>query len=49
MEQFINESANQIYVNMGGVVFASGQEMKFFSTVFWDFGKNMFGKRYFQD
>ena len=44
MEQFSNESANQSYVNMGGVVFASGREMKFFSTVFWDFGK-----RYFQD
>ena len=32
----------------GGVVFAGGWEMKIFSTVFLDFGKNMVGKRYFQ-
>ena len=32
----------------GSVVFAGGQEMKIFSTVFRDFGKNMVGKRYFQ-
>ena len=31
-----------------GVAFAGGQEMKIFSTVFRDFGKNMVGKRYFQ-
>ena len=31
-----------------GVVFAGGREMKIFSTVFRDFGKNMVGKRYFQ-
>ena len=28
--------------------FAGGREMKIFSTVFRDFGKNMVGKRYFQ-
>ena len=33
---------------MGGVVFAGGQEMKIFSTVFRDFGKRMVGKWYFQ-
>ena len=48
MEQFSNESANQSYVNMGGVVFAGGREMKFFCTVFRDFGKNVVGKQYFQ-
>ena len=32
----------------GGIVFASGREMKIFSTVFRDFGKNMVRKRYFQ-
>ena len=31
-----------------GVVFAGGREMKIFSTVFRDFGKDMVGKRYFQ-
>ena len=28
--------------------FAGGREMKIFSTVFRDFGKNTVGKRYFQ-
>ena len=28
--------------------FAGGREIKIFSTVFRDFGKNMVGKRYFQ-
>ena len=32
----------------GGVVFSCGREMKIFSTVFRDFEKNFFGKRYFQ-
>ena len=32
----------------GGVVFVGGWEMKIFSTLFRDFGKNMVGKRYFQ-
>ena len=32
----------------GDVVFAGGWEMKIFSTVFRDFGKNIVGKRYFQ-
>ena len=32
----------------GGVVFVGGREMKIFSTVFRDFGKNMVEKRYFQ-
>ena len=32
----------------GGIVFASGREMKIFSTVFRDFGKNMVRKRYFK-
>ena len=32
----------------GGVVFPGGREMKIFSTVFRDFGKNMVGKWYFQ-
>ena len=31
----------------GGVVFGSRQEMKIFSTVFRDFGKNMVGKTVF--
>ena len=31
-----------------GLVFAGGREMKTFSTVFRDFGKNMVGKRYFE-
>ena len=31
-----------------GVIFAARREMKDFSTVFRDFGKNMVGKRYFQ-
>ena len=31
----------------GSVVFASGQEMKIFSTVFQDFWRNMIGKLYF--
>ena len=31
-----------------GVVSAGGQEMRTFSTVFRDFGKNMVWKRYFQ-
>ena len=30
----------------GGAVFAGGREMKLFSTVFQDFGKNIDGKRY---
>ena len=30
------------------MVFAGGREIKIFSTVFRDFGKNMVGKRYFQ-
>ena len=30
------------------VVFAGRREMKIFSTVFRDFGKNRVGKRYFQ-
>ena len=32
----------------GDVVFVGRREMKIFSTVFWDFGQNMVGKRYFQ-
>ena len=32
----------------GGVVFAVEQEMKIFSTIFRDFGKNMVVKRYLQ-
>ena len=30
------------------MVFAGGREIKIFSTVFRDFGKNMVGKRYLQ-
>ena len=30
MEQFSNESASQSHVNVGGAVFDSGREMKFF-------------------
>ena len=33
----------------GGVVFASGQDMKIFSAEVGDFGKNIVGKRHFQN
>ena len=42
------EIFRKFYDYRGGVVFAGGREMKIFSTVFRDFGKNMVGKRYFQ-
>ena len=32
----------------GGAVFAGGRQMKIFSTVFRDVGKNVVGERYFQ-
>ena len=43
-----NEFKFQPRLKGGGAVFAGGREMKLFSTVFQDFGKNIVGKRYSQ-
>ena len=46
---FESLSIFMVLINRGGggsVVFVDGPEMKIFSTLFRDFGKNMVGKRY---
>ena len=45
---FESLSIFMVLINGGerSVVFVGGREMKIFSTLFRDFGKNMVGKRY---
>ena len=47
---FESLSIFMVLINGGerSVVFVGGREMKIFSTLFRDFGKNMVGKRYSQ-
>ena len=48
-EEYLGKTVSgRVWGGGGGVVFAVGREMKIFSTVSQDFGKNMVGKRYFQ-